>query len=153
MNNGIPPSIDRQDKLATLVIGSIILIAMFVAALYVVVGRSLRSHESAGAGETQSESPRLDAYLAEEERASAYAALRVYMDQMAGEPGIAAVFCRDCSHYWDGDVIVFHGQVDFKTEAGEMESHDYTARLQGSKQEGWEVLSAELAEGEAPVPL
>ena len=144
MSPGIRPSLDRQDQRATMVVGSIILIAMFIAAMYVVVGRTLGGKDGgdpAGAGG----GTRLEAYLAEEERASAYAAVRAHLDQMAGEPGIDAVFCRDCSHRWIDDVIEFQGQVDFQRDTGDMESHHYTARLTGSRQDGWEVLSVEIA--------
>ena len=144
MSPGIPPSLDRKDQRVTFVVGGIILIAMFVASLYVVVGRSLQAHNGGGASSVQM---RLNEYLAEEERASAYAAVRNSLDQMAGESGIAAVFCRDCSHRWIDDVIEFQGQVDFRMDSGEMESLDYTARLHGSKRDGWEVLSVDI-EGE-----
>lgn len=143
MSPGIPPSFDRQEKRTTFVVGGIILIAMFVASLYVVVGRSLQAHN--GGGPTPGQT-RLDEYLAEEERASAYAAVRINLDQMAGQSGIAAVFCRDCSHRWIDDVIEFQGQVDFRMDSGAMESHNYTARLHGSKRDGWEVLSVEIEE-------
>jgi hypothetical protein len=69
---------------------------------------------------------------------------------MKDEPGITAVFCRDCSHRWIGGEIEFRGQVDFQKDEGGMERHDYTARLSGSRQDGWEVLSVELVAAEVP---
>lgn len=141
MSPGIPPSIDRQDQVTTLVVGSIILIAMFIATLYVVVGRTLGS----GAGdESGTEESRLDDYLAEEERASAYAVVRDYIDQMPLEENVVAVFCRDCSHRWIDDVIEFQGEVDYQMDTGDFVPHPYTARLTGSKQDGWEVVSVEV---------
>jgi hypothetical protein len=138
MSPGIPPSIDRQDQVTTLVVGSIIVIAMFIAALYVVVGRTLGT----GAGEESgTEASRLDDYLAEEERASAYAAVRDYIDQMPLEENVVAVFCRDSSHRWIDDVIEFQGEVDYQMDTGDFAPHPYTARLTGSKQDGWEVIS------------
>lgn len=139
MSPGIPSSPDRQDQIATVVVGSVILIAMFIASLYVVVGRAMHRDGSSSPAQT-----RLDAYLDEEERASAYAALRVEMDQMSTGPGIDAVFCRDSSHSWHDDVIEFRGQVDFQMETGAMERHDYVAQLSGSKKDGWDVLSVEI---------
>jgi len=143
MSPGIPPSIDRQDQTTTLVVGSIVLIAMFIAALYVVVGRTAES----GAGEesnSASEASRLDDYLAEEERASAYAVVRDYIDQMPLEENVVAVFCRDSSHRWIDDVIEFQGEVDYQMSTGDFVPRAYTARLTGSKQDGWEVLSVEV---------
>ncbi len=146
MSPGIPPSLDRQDQRVALVVGTIILAAMFVATLVVVVGRT------AGGPPTEDGAPvsRLDRYLAEEERASAYAVVRDQLDQMKDEPGITAVFCRDCSHRWIGGEIEFRGQVDFQMDEGGMVAHDYTARLSGSRQGGWEVLSVELVAAEVP---
>lgn len=140
MSPGIPPSLDRQDQRVVLVAGTIILGAMFVAILAVVVGRT-----AGGGVEDGSPTSRLDHYLAEEERASAYAALRDELDQMKDEPGITAVFCRDCSHQWVGGEIEFQGQVDFQMDSGVLERHNYTARLHGSRQDGWEVLSVALS--------
>jgi hypothetical protein len=146
MSPGIPPSLDRQDQRVALFVGAIILAAMFVATLVVVVGRT------AGGPVTEGGPPvsRLDRYLAEEERASAYTVVRDQLDQMKDEPGITAVFCRDCSHRWIGGEIEFRGQVDFQKDEGGMERHDYTARLSGSRQDGWEVLSVELVAAEVP---
>ena len=146
MSPGIPPSLDRQDHRVALVVGTIILAAMFVATLVVVVGRT------AGGPSIDGSPPesRLDRYLAEEERASAYAVVRDQLDQMKDEPGITAVFCRDCSHRWIGGEIEFRGQVDFQMDEGAMERHDYTARLSGSRHDGWEVLSVELVAVEVP---
>lgn len=143
MSPGIPPSIDRQDQVTTLVVGSIVLIAMFVAALYVVVGRTLGTGAGDGSG-AYSKAARLDDYLAEEERASAYAVVRDYIDQMPLEENVVAVFCRDCSHRWVEDVIEFQGEVDYQMDSGDMVRHPYTARLTGSKQDGWEVISVEV---------
>jgi len=145
MSPGIPPSLDRQDQRVALVVGTIILVAMFVATLVVVVGRTAGGPPS----EVGPPASRLDRYLAEEERASAYAVVRDQLDQMKEEQGIAAVFCRDSSHRWIGGEIEFRGQVDFQMEEGGMERHDYTARLSGSRQAGWQVLSIELAVEEA----
>jgi hypothetical protein len=148
MSPGIPPSIDRQDQMTTLVVGSIILIAMFIAALYVVVDRTVES----GASEESnfaSEASRLDDYLAEEERASAYAVVRDYIDQMPLEEDVVAVFCRDSSHRWIDDVIEFQGEVDYQMSTGDFVLHDYTARLTGSKQDGWEVVSVEVTNASA----
>jgi hypothetical protein len=147
MSPGIPPSLDRQDQRTALVVGIIILAAMFVAILAVVVGRTAGGMPP---GEGGAPASRLDRYLAEEERASAYTAVRDQLDQMKDEPGIAAVFCRDSSHRWIGGEIEFQGQVDFQTDEGDMERHDYTARLRGSRQEGWAIVSLELAVEEAP---
>ncbi len=141
MSPGIPPSLDRQDQRVALLVGAIILAAMFVATLVVVVGRSAGGPPTDG-GPPES---RLDHYLAEEERASAYAVVRDQLDQMKEEPGIVAVFCRDCTHRWVGSEIEFQGQVDFQMDEGGMEPHDYTARLSGSRHDGWQVLSLELA--------
>lgn len=146
MSPGIPPSLDRQDQRTALVVGTIILAAMFVATLVVVVGRTAGGPP----GDQGAPASRLDRYLAEEERASAYTAVRDQLDQMKEEPGITAVFCRDCSHRWIGGEIEFQGQVDFQMDEGTMERHDYTARLRGSRQGGWEVLSLDLAAKEAP---
>ena len=145
MSPGIPPSLDRQDQRVALVVGTIILAAMFVTTLMVVVGRT------AGGPSIDGSPPesRLDRYLAEEERASAYAVVRDQLDQMKDEPGITAVFCRDCSHRWIGGEIEFRGQVDFQMDEGAMERHDYTARLSGSRYDGWQVLSLDLAVEEA----
>ena len=155
MSPGIPPSIDRQDQVTTLVVGSIILAAMFIAALYVVVGRTLGAGYESGAS---SEASRLDSFLAEEERASAYAVVRDYVDQMPLEENVVAVFCRDCSHRWIDDMIEFQGEVDYQMDTGEMARHPYTARLTGSREYGWEVLSVEVGgdlmgeEGEGEEP-
>lgn len=141
MSPGIPPSIDRQDQVTTLVVGSIILIAMFIATLYVVVGRTMGSDAGDDSGTEES---RLDDYLAEEERASAYAVVRDYIDQMPLEENVVAVFCRDSSHRWVDDVIEFQGEVDYQMDTGDFVPHPYTARLTGSKQDGWEVISVEV---------
>lgn len=146
MSPGIPPSLDRQDQRVTLIVGAIILAAMFVATLAVVVGRTAGGPSS----EDGAPASRLDRYLAEEERASAYAVVRDHLDQMKDEPGITAVFCRDCAHSWSDGVIEFRGQVDFQMDEGGLERHDYTARLRGSRQDGWEVLSVALGAAEAP---
>ena len=140
MSPGIPPSLDRQDQRVALVVGTIILAAMFVATLVVVVGRTAGGPPADGGPPAS----RLDRYLAEEERASAYAVVRDQLDQMKEEPGIVAVFCRDCTHRWIGGEIEFQGQVDFQMDEGGITRHDYTARLSGSRQDGWDVLSLEL---------
>jgi hypothetical protein len=141
MSRGIPPSIDRQDQMATFVVGSIILVAMFIASVYVVVGRTVGT---GGNDASDTETNRMNAYLAEEERASAYAVVRDYVDQMPLEEDVVAVFCRDSSHRWIDDVIEFQGEVEYQMDDGDFVPQPYTARLTGSKQDGWEVISVEV---------
>lgn len=145
MSPGIPPSLDRNEQRATIFVGGLIVAAMFIGMLFVVVGRTGTGLEAGDEGLVSTGSERLDDYLLEEERASAYQALRDHLDQMKDEPGYEAVFCRDTNHHWMGDgEIEIEGQVDFLMETGEMASHVYVARLHGSRQAGWEVLSVNL---------
>ena len=90
---------------------------------------------------SQSSEARLETYLAEKERASAYEAVRDHLDLRSKEPGIAAVYCRDCSHRWVAGRIEFSGDVDFKDTAGRLQHHAYVVVLSGSSQEGWTVES------------
>lgn len=143
MSPGIPPSLDRKEQQAALLVGGAIVVAMFLALLYVAVGW-VNGAGITESGQPSSGSERLDDYLEEEERASAYATLRDHLDQYKNEPGYEAVFCRDTSHYWADGAIVMEGQVDFQMETGELAPHRYHARLTGSRQHGWEVLSVEL---------
>ena len=94
----------------------------------------------------------LEAYLAEKERASAYEALREHLDQKRNEPGIVAVFCRDCRHRWEGDRIEFRGDVDIEVTDGRLLPFIYTAALSGSSVDGWKVESVQLEPKGLPVP-
>lgn len=145
MSPGIPPSLDRNEQRATIFVGGLIVAAMFLGMLFVVVGWTSPDLERGEEDYISTGSDRLDDYLMEEERASAYQTLRDHLDQMKDEPGYEAVFCRDTNHHWMGDgEIEIEGQVDFLMETGEMVPHYYVSRLHGSRQAGWEVLSVNL---------
>lgn len=143
MSPGIPPSLDRQERQRTIVAGGAVVIAVFAALLYVAVFRAPGPFVPADPIETSGEE-RLAAYLAEEVRASAYEALRDHLDQRKSEPDIVAVFCRDCSHRWIGELIEFTGDVDFERTGGRLDRFSYQATLAGSEDSGWEVQSLEL---------
>lgn len=143
MSPGIPPSLDRQERQFTMVAGTVLIVAAFFIALYITVFRPMDEGAGNSLGDAHS-GGRLEAYLAEEERASAYEALRNYMDQKGQEPGIDAVYCRDCTHQWRGDIIEFQGDVDFERPGGHLDPHTYVATLRGSEENGWEVLTVEI---------
>lgn len=144
MRPGIPPSLDRQERQFSRMAGLAALAVLFLAILYLTVIRPAGRETDSGAGASRTGTDRLHEFLAEEERASAYEALRDYLDQKKHEPNIAAVFCRDSSHRWvDGD-IEFEGDVDFEVPSGSLERHTYRAVLRGSEQDGWDVVSVEV---------
>ncbi|MCF6286344.1 MAG: hypothetical protein L3K26_14305 [Candidatus Hydrogenedentes bacterium] len=93
---------------------------------------------------TQSGEERLEAYLAEKERASAYEVVRNLLDQKKEEPGIAAVYCRDCRHRWVNGRIEFRGNVDFLDGSGQFFHHTYFAVLSGTSQQGWKMESLQV---------
>jgi hypothetical protein len=118
--------------------GGAVLLIVFLGLLYGV----LRAPDSGPDGlpqTDQSSEVRLETYLAEKERASAYEVVRDHLDLRSKEPGIAAVYCRDCSHRWVAGEIEFRGDVDFQDHAGRLQHHTYVAVLSGSSQEGWSV--------------
>lgn len=129
-----------------MVFGTLAIVVIFFASLYLTVFRPISSSDSSGSA--SGHDARLTSYLAEEERASAYEALRNHLDQMKQEPDIAAVYCRDSSHQWVGETIEFQGDVDFERPSGQLERYRYLAALRGSKEEGWKVVSIETVPAE-----
>lgn len=147
MSPGIPPSPDRMERQFTLIAGTILIVGLFFMAMYFTVFHRGDAVDDAFVGDG-AEHGQLKAYLAEEERASAYEALRDFMDQKKTEPDIIAVFCRDSSHRWVGDTIEFQGDVDFERPGGRLQRHRYVATLRGSEENGWEVLELEVTPAE-----
>jgi len=142
-NNGIPPSLDRQERNRNLALAAAALVALALGFTAVIVQVPEYPQEDPAAG-GQSGEERLSAYLAEKERASAYAAVRDELDTRKEEPWIAAVYCRDSRHRWIGDNIEFQGDVDFAGVDGRMYAHTYTAVLAGNSNDGWTVESVEV---------
>ena len=138
VGSGIPPSVDRQDRLKGQLVLGLVLLALFLGLMYFVLGASDQFSREVGVSGTDSES-RLEAYLLEKERASAYEALRDHLDQRSQEPGIVAVFCRDSSHRWVSDRIEFTGDVDFEGLDGRLRPQKYVALMSGSSQDGWTI--------------
>lgn len=140
---GIPPSPDRQDRLLQVVLLAFLLLGVFTGISYVILSQDripvLDRVEQQDDGDT-----RLQAYLAEKERASAYAFVRDHLDQRSNEPAIAAVYCRDSWHQWINDTIEFKGDVDFVDPLGRSYPHRYTATLTGSAKDGWELVSIDV---------
>ena len=143
MSPGIPPSPDREDRQRAMLAGAVIIIAAFILLFFVTVFGN-GDPDLPGLREGATADERLAAFLAEEVRASAYEALRDHLDQKKSAPDIAAVYCRDSAHRWTGDVIEFRGDVDFERPGGPLDRFRYVATLQGSKTDGWEVLTLEL---------
>lgn len=127
-----------------LAVTGVFLLAVFLGAMYLVLGASEQFSREVGV-EGEDSNARLKVYLEERERASAYAAVRDHLDQRREEPGIAAVFCRDSRHRWINGQIEFQGDVDFQGEDGRMHRHTYTALLSGSARDGWEVESVRVS--------
>jgi len=128
-----------MERQITLIAGTVVIFALFFVTMYFTVFHHNESSVDLTVDDS-TEHGRLKAFLAEEERASAYEVLRDYMDQKKAEPGIIAVFCRDSSHRWIDDTIEFQGDVDFERPGGRLERHRYVASLRGSEESGWEVL-------------
>lgn len=148
MSPGIPPSLDRREQQFKIVASSMVLIGCFLLALFLTVSRSTTPAPDNVVDDSRTDDQRLRDYLDEEERASAYEALRDHLDERKTDPDIEAVFCRDSFHRWVGDTIEFHGDVDFERPGGALERHNYLAILQGSEEAGWKVLSVEINAGE-----
>lgn len=148
MSPGIPPSLDRQEQQLKVIASSVVLLACFLLVLFLTVTRPTSPLPDSAVDDSRTDDQRLRDYLAEEERASAYKALRDHLDQRKSEPHIDAVFCRDSFHRWVGDTIEFQGDVDFERPNGALERHHYLAILRGSEQDGWEVVSVEVNPGE-----
>jgi hypothetical protein len=146
MSPGIPPSPDQVERQRVMVLGTLAILSVFFLTMYLTVFRPA-SLDGKLPADTTDPDARISSYLAEEERASAYAALRSHLDQRKGEDDIAAVYCRDCSHRWIDDVIEFQGEVDFERPSGTLDRYQYVATLRGSKAAGWTVLSVETTPG------
>jgi hypothetical protein len=148
---GIPPSPDREDRLLLQAVLGVILVVLFFTVMYLVLGASDQFSREVGVTGTNQES-KLENYLQEKERASAYAFLRDHLDQRREEPTIAAVYCRDSSHRWLSGRIEFTGDVDFEGPAGRLRRHTYVALISGSAQDGWVLESIRLGPPRPPAP-
>ena len=143
LGSGIPPSLDRQDRQIRLIVGGVILLAVFLG--LTALALRARNHMPEGiVASAQSGEERLKAYLAEKERASAYEVVRNQLDQKKNEPGIAAVYCRDSRHRWQDENIEFQGDVDFLDGNGKLDKYTYIAILSGNSQKGWAMKSLQI---------
>ena len=140
---GIPPSLDRQERRLRLVALAVILLGAFTGISYVLLSQEDVPDYDRLEREEDGEA-KLKAYLAEKERASAYAFLRDLLDQRSKEPAIAAVYCRDSWHQWVDGQIEFKGDVDFVDPLGRSFPHRYVATLTGSAQDGWELVTIDV---------
>tara|TARA_R110001592_G_scaffold188853_4_gene434258 strand:- start:273 stop:728 length:456 start_codon:yes stop_codon:yes gene_type:complete len=141
---GIPPSLDRQERLWGWSAVAVVFVALFLVLMYFFLHRKDSVDALLHTAAPVSSDDRLDAYLEEKERASAYQAVRDALDQKSAEPGIAAVFCRDCRHTWRYGRIEFRGEVDFQRPGGQMIPHTYIAILSGSDKLGWKMESLDV---------
>ena len=134
-----------------MIVISTIFLVVFLGIFFLVLGVSDDVPQFSDSTD-QDASQSLEAYLAEKERASAYEALRDHLDQKRNDPGIVAVFCRDCRHRWEGDHIEFRGDVDIEVADGRLLPYIYTAALSGSSVNGWTVDSVQLLPKGQPDP-
>lgn len=122
---------------------AVVLLGAFTGISYVVLSQGDVSDYDRLEREDDGEA-KLKAYLAEQERASAYAFVRDLLDQRSKEPAIAAVYCRDSWHRWVDGKIEFTGDVDFVDPVGQPFPHRYIATLTGSAKDGWELVTIDV---------
>jgi len=141
---GIPLSPDRVRFRVQIAAVSVAAVGGFCLLLWIVTGSSRTVIPSDG--RTPSEVPADHPLASEQARASAYQALRDYIDHAARRPGVVNVYCRGSRHQIIGQYFEFQGEVDLIYAEGKRERLQYLAVLSGSERTGWEVLSFTLNE-------
>lgn len=145
MGGGIPPSLDRRERMAQ----TILTFAAFVVIVGILVMVGLRL----AWGPSTPPMPvmpgdSLDAYRLENERASAYQVVRDTLDVRARTEDAIGVYCRDSRHAIQGRYWEFRGHVDVAYPEQRMERHPYIVTLTGSADQGWQVVSCEIQPAE-----
>jgi len=141
---GIPLSPDRVRFRVQITVVSVAAISGFCLLLWIVTGSSRTVIPPDG--HPPSEAPADHPLASDQARASAYQALRDYIDHAARRPGVVNVYCRGSRHQIIGQYFEFQGEVDLIYAEGKRQRLQYVAVLSGSERTGWEVLSLTLNE-------
>ncbi|MBI1320861.1 MAG: hypothetical protein GC168_18200 [Candidatus Hydrogenedens sp.] len=139
---GIPASLERREFLMRAAALGAVLAAAAGGVLYL-VARPLPT-DVTERGKDQGDVDPVADVAAERERASAYKAVRDYMDARNWGSDIRTVYCRDSAHQVFTGGLIFTGRIDLEPLQGDLIPMDYTATARGSIDTGWTIESVEL---------